>query len=317
MDHQKNRENLCGCYVTMPTMFRDDDLELNLPAMRRHVEFLIDGGIRTGTGVLLVCGAAGDFQTMTFEERMQATEAVIEAADGRVPVAMGAMTTSTRELVQLARAAEKIGAAYIQVSPPFYFNHTQGDFIEHFIAGAEAADISLILYNTFWYSMGVSLQAIEEIVDRPNFVGLKWATPDGGRMEFETAITRFADRLSIIDNQNRYVISHILGARAIEFHVANHWPEFGVKLWRLLEEKRYTEAEQGMVDVLMPYWQIWHEIEQEYIGDGYVDKLCMELVGLDSSRNRPPTRDIRGPYREKMREMLLACKTPRVRASDK
>jgi hypothetical protein len=43
-----------------------------------------------------------------------------------------------------------------------------------------------------------------------------------------------------------------------------------------------------------------------------VDKLCMELVGLDSSRSRPPTRDIREPYREKMRQMLIECGTPRV-----
>jgi hypothetical protein len=37
MDHEKNRSDLCGCYVTLPTMFHDGDLELNLPAMKRHI----------------------------------------------------------------------------------------------------------------------------------------------------------------------------------------------------------------------------------------------------------------------------------------
>ena len=55
------RKRLQGCYVTLPTMFRDDaELSVDLDAMRRHVRFLVDGGITTGTGVLLAGGAAGD-----------------------------------------------------------------------------------------------------------------------------------------------------------------------------------------------------------------------------------------------------------------
>ena len=32
MDFQKLRDNLCGCYVTVPTMFHDDGLELKKEA---------------------------------------------------------------------------------------------------------------------------------------------------------------------------------------------------------------------------------------------------------------------------------------------
>ncbi len=119
MDFQKLRDNLCGCYVTVPTMFHDDGLELNIEATAQHVQFLLDGGIKAGTGVLLAGGAAGDFSTMSIAERIQVGEAVVKAADGRIPVAMGAQTTSTRELIELARAAADLGADYIQVSPPF------------------------------------------------------------------------------------------------------------------------------------------------------------------------------------------------------
>src|SRR6185503_1128820 len=90
------RTRLTGCYVTVPTLFRDEDLELNLPGIRRHVRFLIDGGIETRRGVLLAGGAAGDFSTLTLDERAKVAAAVVEEADGRVPVVMGAQTTSTR-----------------------------------------------------------------------------------------------------------------------------------------------------------------------------------------------------------------------------
>ena len=50
--------------------------------------------------------------------------------------------------------------------------------------------------------------------------------------------------------------------------------------------------------------ELWQEIEQWTSGDGYLDKLCMELVGIGSSRCRPPTRDIRPLYRAKAAAML-------------
>ncbi|MCS6780957.1 MAG: hypothetical protein NZ555_14795, partial [Geminicoccaceae bacterium] len=69
-----------------------------------------------------------------------------------------------------------------------------------------------------------------------------------------------------------------------------------------------------LVREAMPFYKLWVEIEKTYTsGDGYLDKLCMELVGLGSSRCRPPTRDVRPLYRERCREMLIRSGCPRVR----
>ena len=38
----------------------------------------------------------------------------------------------------------------------------------------------------------------------------------------------------------------------------------------------------------------------------------MELIGLDSSRCRPPTRDIRDRYREPTRRMMIESGVPGV-----
>ena len=67
-----------------------------------------------------------------------------------------------------------------------------------------------------------------------------------------------------------------------------------------------------MVRVCLPFMDLWVEIEGYTGGDGYLDKLCMELVGLPSSRNRPPTRDVRERYRDRTRQMLLDCGVPNV-----
>ena len=66
-----------------------------------------------------------------------------------------------------------------------------------------------------------------------------------------------------------------------------------------------------MVEEAMPFYKLWIKIEKEFTsGDGYLDKLCMELVGLPSSRCRPPTRDVRQKYRERCRKMMLETGVP-------
>jgi dihydrodipicolinate synthase/N-acetylneuraminate lyase len=225
---------------------------------------------------------------------------------------MGGQTTSTQELVRLVKAAEHIGADFVQVSPPFYFSPTEGDFLEHVQAAADAADVGLIIYNTFWNGYGVSEGMVERLAEIPRVTSLKWSVPDAASMLFESVVTRFASRFAIIDNQNHYVVSHMLGARSIEIHPGNYWPQWAVGLWQMLEAKRYEEAQHEMVRVLMPFMTLWGRMEGFTAGDGYLDKLCVELVGQASSRCRPPTRDVRPQFREATRQMLLAAGVPNV-----
>jgi dihydrodipicolinate synthase/N-acetylneuraminate lyase len=313
MDRDLLRKKLEGCYITVPTMFRDPDLEVDTAAIQRHVAFLTKRGINGENGVLLAGGAAGDFSTMSFDERALVAQTVVEAAGGRVPVAMGAQTTSTRELKQLAKAAQRLGCDFIQVSCPFYFTHTEDDFYEYVAAAAEAADIGIIVYNTFWTSSGISIAMAERLCAIPNVVGLKWATPRTDAMEFEDTVSHFARRLTIIDNNLLFTMSHMMGARAFEVHLCNYWPEWGVKLLERLAARDYGEVQRMMVDEAMPFYKLWVEIEKTYTsGDGYLDKLCMELVGLDSSRCRPPTRDVRDEFRERARKMMIESGVPGV-----
>jgi dihydrodipicolinate synthase/N-acetylneuraminate lyase len=312
MDYSQLKKDLEGLYITIPTLFNDPDLTINEEGIRQHVSFLKSNGINRQNAVLLAGGAAGDFSTMSFEERVRVARIVKDAA-GDIPVAMGAQTTSTMELQRLAEAAEDVGASFIQVSCPFYFNHTQDDFYEHILAVSCSAKVGLIIYNTFWTSAEVSFGMVERLIEIPQVVGLKWATKRSVAMEFEDVVQTFSSKLTVIDNDLLFPISHMLGAKAFEVHLCNHWPEWGVKLLATLRAGDYKQVELDMIKEALPYYRLWKKIEQDYtVGDGFVDKLCMELIGLPSSRCRPPTRDIREKYREEAREMLIQCSTPRV-----
>lgn len=311
------RADLEGCYVTIPTPFSDSDgMPVNENALRTYVRFLIDAGLTADYATLLAGGAAGDFSTMTFDERMRVAEIVLDEVKGSVPVAVGAQTTSTLELRRIARRASELGASYIQVSCPFYFTHTEADFEEFVLAAAEAApEIGIIIYNTFWTSQGVSFAMVERLAEIPSVVGLKWATPRTDAMEFEDVTSHFSDRFTVIDNNLffAYSATPALGARAFEVHNCNFWPEWGIKLIDEVRGGNYAEISRMLVEEAMPFYKLWVQIEKDFTsGDGYLDKLCMELIGLPSSRCRPPTRDIRNRYREATLAMLQQIGAPRL-----
>jgi dihydrodipicolinate synthase/N-acetylneuraminate lyase len=313
MNFVEAKRRLEGCYVTIPTIFDSATLNLNLKGIGAHVEFLLKNGLTGKNATFLAAGAAGDFSTMSFDERSAVAEAVVAAAGGKAPVAVGAQTTSTRELVRLAQMAERVGADFIQVSCPFYFNHTEDDFYHHVKAAAEAADIGIIVYNTFWTSSGVSIGMMERLAEIPSVVGLKWAAPRTDAMEFEDMVSHFHEHLCIIDNNLMFAASHMMGARGFEVHLCNYWPQWGAWLIESLEAGRYPDVQRALVQQVMPFYKLWMDIERNFTsGDGYLDKLCMELVGLEAGRCRPPTRDVRELYRERARQMMLDTGVPNV-----
>lgn len=315
MDTAARRAKLEGCYVTVPTAFKDEpELGINEPALRTHLDFLLAGGLSGDNATFLAGGAAGDFSTMTYQERLRVAAIVAEHVDGRVPIAFGAQSTSTLELMNLARAAQDMKFDFIQVSCPFYFTHTEADFEEYVRAAAEAApDVGIILYNTFWTSSSVSFSMVERLAAIDNIVGLKWAAPRTDAMEFEDVCAHFSERFTIIDNNLFFAFSAMpaLGARAFEVHLCNFWPAWGLKLLEQVRAGNYAEIARMMTQEAMPWYKLWVEIEQAYTsGDGYLDKLCMELVGLPSSRCRPPTRDIRSEYRKQTLDMMQRIGVP-------
>ena len=314
------KKRLEGCYVTVPTPFRDEaGWPVDEAALRIYVRFLIENGLNERYATLLAGGAAGDFSTMSFDERLRVASIVVDETAGRVPVAMGCQTTSTLELVRLAKPPSASASTSSRCRAP------STSPIRRRISRNTSAprrrprpDVGLIIYNTFWTATNISLSMVERLAEIPNVVGLKWATPRTDAMEFETVTSHFSDRFTIIDNNLFFAFSAMpaLGARAFEVHLCNFWPEWGIKLIDEVHAGNYSEVARMLVSEAMPFYRLWTQIEANYTsGDGYLDKLCMELIGLPSSRCRPPTRDVRERYRGETLAMMQAIGTPRLQAA--
>lgn len=166
-----------GVLPALVTPFRNDE-RIDFNAWQS----VIDTQIAAGVHGLFVCGSAGEFYSLSNEERRVALRFCRQAAAGRVPVYGNAGAITTRESIDLAQAAQAAGVDVVVVVTPYYLKPSQDELAEHFIEICRAVNLPVVAYN-FPLHGGVELAA--ETLGRiasacDNLVGIK---DSSGRLE--------------------------------------------------------------------------------------------------------------------------------------
>ncbi|CAN7272083.1 4-hydroxy-tetrahydrodipicolinate synthase [Rhizobium leguminosarum] len=131
-----------GSIPALVTPFTDTGL-IDEDSFAAHV----DWQIKEGSGGLVPVGTTGESPTLSHAEHKRVVELCIQVAAKRVPVMAGAGSNNTREAIELAQHAEKVGANAILVVTPYYNKPTQKGLIAHFSAIADAVDLPIYIYN--------------------------------------------------------------------------------------------------------------------------------------------------------------------------
>jgi 4-hydroxy-tetrahydrodipicolinate synthase len=102
-----------GIYHILATPFTHD-MQLDVPSLRRLVEFQIDKGAYG----LTILGVLGEAAKLSVDERRQVMDTVIEVVAGRIPVVVGTSHADTATCIDLSNAAFASGAAGVMIAPP-------------------------------------------------------------------------------------------------------------------------------------------------------------------------------------------------------
>ena len=161
-----------GSIVALVTPMLDDGA-VDYAALRK----LIDWHITEGTDCIGVVGTTGESPTANVEEHCEIIRVAVEQARGRVPIMAGCGANSTREAIELASFAKKVGAdSQLQVVP-YYNKPTQEGQYLHFKAIAEAVDLPVILYNVLGRTVAdMAHDTVMRLAQVPGIVGIKEAT---------------------------------------------------------------------------------------------------------------------------------------------
>jgi 4-hydroxy-tetrahydrodipicolinate synthase len=130
--------------------------------------------IEAGVHFLSPCGTTGEAPTLTHREKLRVVELVLGEAKGKVPVLAGAGGYDTREVIELARDMERVGADGLLSVTPYYNKPTQEGLYQHFRAISEATPLPIVLYNVPGRT-GVNLAAetTVRLSELRNIVGIK------------------------------------------------------------------------------------------------------------------------------------------------
>lgn len=163
---------ILGSIVALITPMQEDG-SVDYDGLRR----LIDWHIAEGTDCIGVVGTTGESPTVSVEEHCEIIRVSVEHAKGRVPIMAGAGGNSTREAIELAKYAKKVGADCTLSVVPYYNKPSQEGIYQHFKSIAEAVDIPMVLYNVPGRTVAdMQVETVLRLAQVPGVIGIKEAT---------------------------------------------------------------------------------------------------------------------------------------------
>ena len=116
--------------------------DLDLAALKKFVQFQIDGGIDG----IVPCGSTGEAATMNEDEYRTVIETVVKQVAGRIPVIAGAGSNDTAKAVHFSKIAKNAGADALLHVTPFYNKPTPNGLVAHFKEVAKVG-LRIVIYN--------------------------------------------------------------------------------------------------------------------------------------------------------------------------
>jgi len=145
---------------------------LDEPAIGPYVDFLVEGRVDG----LLALGTTGEGFLLPVEQRRRAAQLFVEAAAGRLQVAVHCGAQSTWDTVELSAHAADIGADAVAVMAPPYYSLDDAELLAHLSAAASAAAPTPFYVYEFAARSGyaVPINVLEQLREAaPNLRGLK------------------------------------------------------------------------------------------------------------------------------------------------
>ena len=234
-----------GCFTVMVTAF-DRDGALNLEAQARLTDWQIGRGIHG----LVPLGSTGEFLSLTSTERREVCKCVVDAADGRVPVYVGAGAERTEEVVEHCRTAERLGADGVMIIPPFYSTPTEAELLNHYSVISEATALPIMVYNNpATANVDLTPDLVAKLAEIPGVRSIKESTMD---------VTRVRDIIELSCGRVRVFggimgfESFVSGAEGWISVAANIVPAECSELYKLAAEAKDLDAARAVYQRILP-----------------------------------------------------------------
>lgn len=268
--------------------------DIDWDALKRLVEF----HIQKGTASIVAVGTTGESATLSCKEHTEAIGFIVDQVAGRIPVIAGTGANSTREAIELTRAAKVVGADASLLVTPYYNKPTQEGLYQHYCAIADAVDIPQILYNVPGRTACDMLpETVLRLMSVTNIIGIKEAT--GNLERAKALINATPDNFAVYSGDDATAIELILlGGQGNISVTANVAPAEMAELCRLGLEGQ-ADAARELQHKLMPlHTRLFVEANPIPV------KWALAEMGIMQPGIRLPLTQLSPQYHEVVRQAL-------------
>jgi 4-hydroxy-tetrahydrodipicolinate synthase len=231
------RTPFTGLGTALITPFTRDG-SVDEAAVRRLARRQVEGGVH----FVSPCGTTGEAPTLSHREKLRVVEIVLDEVAGRVPVLPGAGGYDTREVIELAREFERMGADGILSVTPYYNKPTQDGLYEHYKAIAGSTHLPIVLYNVPpRTNVNLEVKTVVRLSEIRNIVGVKEASANIGQMCEIVAACR-EDFLLLSGDDPLAVAVMAIGGRGLISVASNAMPAEMAQIIELCEKGDFTGA---------------------------------------------------------------------------
>ena len=307
MRREELKQLIQGPIATVATAF-DKDFEVDYGRMHDLTQRWVDEGLVKGKAVIKVAAAMGEGPMLRDDEWPYLLRTVVQAADDKATIVCGLHYKDTKRTIEDARRAQDMGAMALQVCPPIFNLPSQDDLLDYYGELSDAIDVGVMVYHTHWLPGGrIDVDTILKMADFSQVVSIKWSAPEG--VDYDE-MARFSSIFSVIDNNSTPAHSHKLGGRGYINLTAESYPPHDLRVWELLESKRYDEAQELFDSVNTPLRDYSARVDGRSGGQGRVKKGIMALMGQPVGASRPPSKPLNEQEMDDLREVLLSFGWP-------
>jgi dihydrodipicolinate synthase/N-acetylneuraminate lyase len=216
----------------------NEDLSIDHGIMAEHGKWLIEHGCTA----IVAHGSLGEGATLSFDEKV-ALQKTYVAAVPNTPIIPGIAALSTKEAVDLAKAAKDNGCRGLMVLPPYLYSSDWREMKAHMTAVIRATDLPCIIYNNpVAYKTDFTPVHIKQLADElPNVEAVKESSTDARRVAGIRELC--GDRVTIgVGVDDCALEGFAMGAKFWITGVGDAFPAYNVKLLELGITGRIEEA---------------------------------------------------------------------------
>jgi 4-hydroxy-tetrahydrodipicolinate synthase len=291
------RTRFTGVGTALITPFTKDG-SLDESAVKRLARRQIDAGVH----FLSPCGTTGEAPTLSHRDKLRVVELVIEEANGEVPVLAGAGGYDTREVIELARDMERVGADGLLSVTPYYNKPTQEGLYQHFKAIAESVNVPIVLYNVpTRTSVNMSVETTLRLSEIPNIVATKEAAVNAEH--WSTIVSSARDGFHLLSGDDPLTVAAMaVGGKGVVSVASNEAPAEMAQVVELCEKNDYAAARK------LHHW-LYPLIQVNFIETNPIPcKAAMAAMGLIEESYRLPLVPPSAAAREKIMRVLQQLK---------